>query len=239
MYSRCPVTSSAAVTIDASNAAHSVSVEDASFKANAVTSASGTYLSVEDVRFQDGAVSAVRSITIDPNDAAGGGLVITNTQDQTSGSLVSITGDAGQTALAVVTGITTFGDKFAHGAAGVTKFATESTAVSIAYRTDASMTLTGNTMSGMFTITSVTAAAGSCSAQVAILQTTKITSTSTLVLLEVASYTGTMFTNGVPFVIQNTVSYSSPQGAISFNICNSGANALNGNVAVSWMILGG
>jgi hypothetical protein len=237
------VTSSAALSIDASDATHSVSVEDASFKANTVTSASGTYLSVEDVRFQDGAVSEVRSIAINPNNAAGSGLTIANTQTQTSGNLVSITGAAGEIALAVVTGITDFGGKFTHGAAGVTKFATETATKTAAYRTDQEIgPVTGDAMTGLYTITGVTLAGGMCSDQVETgnggvvrLQSAKIVSANTLVLLEVASYTGTTFTNGVPFVVQNTVE----SGALLFNICNSGANAMNGDLKVSWMILGG
>ena len=44
-----------------------------------------------------------------------------------------------------------------------------------------------------------------------------------------------MITNGVPFIIQNAVS----TGAVSFNVCNSGANALSGQLKVSWLVLGG
>eukprot|EP00946_MAST-07B_sp_MAST-7B-sp1_P003806 g3806.t1 len=237
------VTSSAAITIDASDASHSVSVEDFSFKANAVNSLAGnTYLSVEDVRFQDGDVTEVRSIAIDPNSASGGAVVITNTQTQTSGSLVKITGQAGEKALEVVAGETNFGDKFKHKAAGVTDFVTEVGTVSVDYDDTAVMSASMDTMSGIYTINSVNTAAGSCSTHTVSLQTNKITGDSTLVLLEVAAYVvgtggtgGTMFTNGVPFIIQNAVS----TGAVSFNVCNSGDHALSGNLKVSWLVLGG
>ena len=103
------------------------------------------------------------------------------------------------------------------------------------------MSASMDTMSGIYTINSVNTAAGSCSTHTVSLQTNKITGSSTLVLLEVAAYGayggtgGDMFDNGVPFIIQNAVS----AGAVSFNVCNSGANALSGQLKVSWLVLGG
>jgi copper(I)-binding protein len=44
------------------------------------------------------------AVTVDPNDATGGALTITNTTTQTSGDLVSITGDTDENALRVVAG---------------------------------------------------------------------------------------------------------------------------------------
>lgn len=197
--------------------------------------AGNTYLAVEGVRFEDGAVSNARSIAIDPNSASGGAITVVNSLSQTSGSLVSITGEAAEKALEVVVGKTNFGGKFVHTASGVTDFVTEVGTLSVTYDDTAVMSASVDTMSGIFTINSVTTAAGTCSLHTISLQTNKIAGSSTLVLLEVAGYTGTMFSAGIPFIIQNTVS----AGAVTFNICNSGANALNGNLKVSWMVLGG
>jgi hypothetical protein len=53
-----------------------------------------------------------KTIALDPVSSTGGGLVITNTITQTQGSLVSITGVAGQTALEVPTGKVLFDTAF-------------------------------------------------------------------------------------------------------------------------------
>ena len=47
---------------------------------------------------------STKSITLDPNSETGGALIITNTSAQTSGALVSMRGNAGQTVLRIVDG---------------------------------------------------------------------------------------------------------------------------------------
>merc|ERR1712178_634803 len=53
-----------------------------------------------------GAFTGTKSFAIDPNAAAGGAIVVTNSATQNSAELVKITGTAGQTALNVATGNT-------------------------------------------------------------------------------------------------------------------------------------
>lgn len=59
-----------------------------------------------------GSQTIVGTKTFDPNSASGGAMVVSNTTTQTSGNLVSITGDTGQTALNIIAGNVICGENF-------------------------------------------------------------------------------------------------------------------------------
>merc|ERR1711871_990119 len=93
-----------------------------------------------------GAVTGTKSIVINPNNAAGGAVTITNTGTQTSGALLSITGAADQKAVDVIAGNVRVADEIEAGTLTDGTLSTTGGAVTGATDMTASGTITGGTL---------------------------------------------------------------------------------------------
>ena len=221
------------LTTDLSIDAGSTRIENMKCTASSCehVSGAGNALIIEDVSYVDGAISG-KSLTLDPNNAAGGAITVTNTATQSSGSLVSITGTTGQTALSIPTGNVNLGNgKFVVNAAGVETFGVNHCTASLTMSTTGD-DCTCNSVVGTLTLTLANnIAVGECGVKVQ-MDNNKINTVNAVVIFTMTEYAGMgaagSFTAGVPYLLQTTT-YS---GAVDFHICNVGSTVMPANAVV-------
>ena len=232
-------------TTDLSIDAQSTTIENMKCAASACEHKSGSTnaLTLQDASFLNGAVSA-KTLALDPNSASGGAITVTNTATQSSGTLVTITGRAGQDALKIPAGNVNFGNgKFVINANGVSTLGANQCTSSVTAAPGTPST-TCNSMSGTVTVTLPSSgglypvATNRCSDQM-LIANTAITSSSSVVVMSLTSPTqmaaGQAFSAGVPYLMTGTVS----SGGINFWVCNIGSDDLSGTVVVKFLAAGG
>jgi len=206
-------------------------------------SGAGNALVLEDVSYQDGAISA-KSLTLDPNNAAGGAIVVTNTATQTSGNLVTITGRAGQNAISVPAGNVNLGNgKFVVNQNGVETFGVNVCAVAVTSATG-NPNAACNSVVGTVTITVPSSGGiypiqpGTCGDTLNLVNS-KIASSNSVVVLTVTEYAGMVATQsmsaGIPYILTGAVA----GGNVQIFVCNVGAQPLTGVVKVKFIVAGG
>jgi len=90
--------------------------------------------------------------------------------------------------------------------------------------------VTSNGVAGQITtVTATTASAQTSSFTV----TNSAVTSSSYVFLQLVSYSGTIYTNGIPLLTVSNIT----SGSFQINILNAGANALNGSLVITYLVV--